>query len=995
MRRLALPLCAVVALAATSAPARPQSPPRKPITQETYDLWRSIQGSTISPNGNWAAYTVTPVVGDGDVVLRATTGSSEFRFPRGWTGRPVMSVTQDSGFSAPPAQFSADSKVLAFLAYAPKADFDKARREKKKPADQPKASLVLVTTASGKAETIARVKSFRLARESGRWIAWLLEAPDTSGKAGAGKDSATAKPAMLPPAVAGAAAPGPSAAATDSAKAGAKEKKKDTGTTLVLRDLSSGAETRIDDVLAYAFDDSAKWLAYTVSSKTKTRDGAYARSLTGTIAGAEVALATGNGNYKALTLDRAGTQIAFVSDRDEYAKPQSRYTLYYAALGASPAAQAIAAPGAFGDSLNVSDKGRVAFVRDGSALVFGVAPVMPDTIPADSLADKAVYDLWNYKDSRLQPQQKLELARDRDRSFTAVWTVKQKTAVVLGNDSLRDVSVSDNGRVALAGNELPYAIQAMWGEGGADAILLDAATGKRTLVAQKLEFDAALSPAAKYMVYFDKGHWSSYAIASGKTTDLTSALKSVHFEQENWDIPSNPAPWGVAAWTTDDRSVLLYSRYDVWEVDPTGVRPARVITDSVGVRGHIQLRYVRLDPDERALDPNATILLSAFDDNSKAAGFYRDQLGVTRAPERIVMADFRFGNPTKARRADRFLVTRQTFRDFPNLWTGPRLDSLVMISDANPQQGDYRWATAELVHWRSTDGEELQGILYKPDDFDPSKKYPLIAYFYEQLSDNLHQYSAPTGRNVINPVVYASHGYLVFFPDIYYFKGYPGPSALKSIVPGIQSLIDRGFVDAKAIGTAGQSWGGYQTAYMITQTNLFAAAFAGAPVANMTSAYGGIRWGSGLARAFQYEHSQSRIGGSIWEYPIRFIENSPLFFVDRIQTPVLIMSNDADDAVPWYQGIEFFVALRRFGKEAYLVSYNGDVHNPRKRANQKDVDLKMQQFFDHHLRGAPAPDWMTKGIPAIAKGRDQMQKGVATGSQTPSSVPSSGTPKQP
>jgi dipeptidyl aminopeptidase/acylaminoacyl peptidase len=291
----------------------------------------------------------------------------------------------------------------------------------------------------------------------------------------------------------------------------------------------------------------------------------------------------------------------------------------------------------------------------------------------------------------------------------------------------------------------------------------------------------------------------------------------------------------------------------------------------------------------------------------------------------------------------------------------------------------------ELVNWISSDGVPLKGLLYKPEDFDPKKKYPMIAYFYEQLSDGLHNYVAPSGRNVINPTHYASNGYLIFEPDIHYETGYPGPSALKSIVPGVEMLLARGFVDPKGLGLQGQSWGGYQTAFLITQTHMFSAAMAGAPVANMTSAYGGIRWGSGLARAFQYEKTQSRIGGSLWQYPMRFIENSPLFSADRITTPLLMMANDADDAVPWYQGIEMFVALRRLNKEVYLLDYNNDVHNPTKRANQKDVALRMQQFFDHHLRGYPAPEWMIRGIPYRLKGRDQLapppvQAGATVGS---------------
>jgi dipeptidyl aminopeptidase/acylaminoacyl peptidase len=397
-----------------------------------------------------------------------------------------------------------------------------------------------------------------------------------------------------------------------------------------------------------------------------------------------------------------------------------------------------------------------------------------------------------------------------------------------------------------------------------------------------------------------------------------------------------------------------------------------MVTDSLGRREHLVLRVVDLDRDDRTFDPRMPLLLRAFDDDSKASGFYEDRLGVASAPKRIVMADVAFGMPMKARHGDRYVVTRGTFADFPNLYTGASLASLTRISDANPQQKNFKWGSVELVQWTSADGVPLKGLLYKPADFDPSRKYPMIAYFYEQLSQNLHQYVPPTGRNVINPTHYVSNGYLVFEPDIHYETGYPGPSAMKSIVPGVQALLARGFVDPNGLGIQGQSWGGYQTAYIITQTPLFKAAMAGAPVANMFSAYGGIRWQSGLARSFQYEHTQSRIGGSIWEKPMRYMENSPLFWADRITTPLLMMSNDGDGSVPWYQGIEMFVAMRRLGKEAYLLDYNGDEHNPTKRANQKDVAMRMQQFFDNKLRGMPAPDWMVHGIPYQMKGRDQL-----------------------
>ena len=467
-------------------------------------------------------------------------------------------------------------------------------------------------------------------------------------------------------------------------------------------------------------------------------------------------------------------------------------------------------------------------------------------------------------------------------------------------------------------------------------------------------------------------------MASGRRADLTGALQSVRFDDEQFDSPDEPTPYGLAGWTKDDARVLVHDRYDVWEMDPTGAAPPRNITAGAGRLKGITYRVVNLDPDERAFDANAPLTLRAFDNSTKASGYARARAGTSLSPESLVMGPKNFGALQKARRAEQFLLTQQTYREFPDLWTGSAIASVARISDANPQEREYSRGDVELVTWLNDDGIPLQGMLFKPDGFDPAKKYPLIAYYYERLSDGLHNYVAPSGRNTINPMVYTALGYLVFFPDIVYTNGFPGPSAAKAILPGVQSLIARGFVDPKRLGIAGQSWGGYQSAYLLTVTNMFAAAVPNATVVNMTSAYGGVRWGPGILRQFQYEHTQSRIGGSLWEFPERYIENSPLFKLDRVTTPVLFMANDADDAVPWYQGIEFYSAMRRLRKEAYFVVYNGDVHNPTKRANQKDIDKKMQEFFGNKLLGRPAPEWMVRGIPYLEKGRDQVKMAPAS-----------------
>jgi dipeptidyl aminopeptidase/acylaminoacyl peptidase len=319
-----------------------------------------------------------------------------------------------------------------------------------------------------------------------------------------------------------------------------------------------------------------------------------------------------------------------------------------------------------------------------------------------------------------------------------------------------------------------------------------------------------------------------------------------------------------------------------------------------------------------------------------------------------------------------YLLTEQTFNEFPDLQvSGPNFTDLKKVSDANPQKSKLSWGSSELIRFKNTDGVPLSGILFKPENFDAKKKYPMMVYIYERLSEGVNRFVNPGPGTSINIAYYVSNGYLVLEPDIVYTIGYPGQSALKCVLPAIQAVVDQGFVDEKAIGIQGHSWGGYQIAYMVTQTNRFRAAAPGALVANMTSAYSGIRWGTGLPRQFQYEHTQSRIGGNLWEYPMRFIQNSAVFQADRVQTPILMLHNDADDAVPWYQGIEFYLALRRLGKEVYMWCYNGEPHGIRKRINQKDYTVRLQQFFDHYLKGAPMPEWMEKGIPYIDREKEK------------------------
>lgn len=355
----------------------------------------------------------------------------------------------------------------------------------------------------------------------------------------------------------------------------------------------------------------------------------------------------------------------------------------------------------------------------------------------------------------------------------------------------------------------------------------------------------------------------------------------------------------------------------------------------------------------------------------------------TNTLSQIQFDTYNFERPIKAKNAEKYVFTRENFNEFPNLLYSNDLKTFKTISNANPQQKNYNWGSIELVEWTSLDGQKLQGLLAKPDNFDPKKQYPMIVNFYERSSEGLYNHRAPfPNRSQINYTFYTSRGYIVFNPDIPYRIGYPGESAFNAVVSGATSLIDRGFIDRKRVALQGHSWGGYQIAYIITRTDMFRCVESGAPVVNMISAYGGVRWESGLSRAFQYERSQSRIGGPIWEYPLRYLENSPIFTIDKVNTPVLILSNDKDGAVPWYQGIEFFTAMRRLNKPAWLLNYNDEPHWPLKPQNRKDFQKRMQQFFDYYLKDAPMPKWMQRGVPAMEKGILQgfelMNEGVSS-----------------
>ena len=925
LTRLATLIIAGIFLLHTAAA---QNPARKALDHSDYDLWKAIEKPQISNDGRWVIYELNPGEGDGQLLIHDGTTGKDRRFER-----------------AGSASISADNRFAVFKITPHRDTVLAQRRRKVKKDDLPKDTLGILELATGNLTKVADVQSFQLPAKWGGWLAYHKE-PGTT--------------------------PTDTTAATNGENKSKKAKKesRDNGSTLVIRNLSTAQETLVAFAKSYAHArEGAKFVVLSTGNDADFQPGVYVFDAN---KGALQPVWQQKGDYKNLTFDKAGTQLAFVADHDTTKVRLRPFALYHwrdgqaeATLVADDSADFLPA------NWRISENGNLRFSEDAAALYFGIAPepVLPDT----SLLEEEIVkvEVWAYNDPVLHTMQNVRLEREKRRSYDCILHTNTGKIVQLATPTIPDIQWGNEGKapVVMGYTQEPYGVESTWEWWSKrDVYLVDKETGNAKIVQQGLDANVQFSPGGKYLYWysFSDTAWFTHDIERGATKRLTDNNR-VTFYNELDDHPDDPPAYGIAGWLKDDAAILIYDRYDLWRFDPNGAAAPVLLTN--GRKAQRRFRYIRTDDEQRFIEPGTKLLLSVFEEPTKKAGYAWLDLSNNNLTQ-VQLEDYNFSNrPFKAKNAEKWVFTRENFQVFPDLLYGNDLKTGKKISDANPQQRNYSWGTAELVEWASLDGIPLQGILYKPENFDPKKQYPMMVYFYERMSDGLHRYHTPApGRSSINFSFYASRGYLVFIPDIPYRIGYPGESCYNAVIPGVTALINKGFVDKARIGVQGHSWGGYQIAYLLTRTNIFKCAESGAPVVNMFSAYGGIRWGSGLSRSAQYERTQSRIGGSPWQYPLRYIENSPLFAADKIQTPVLILHNDKDDAVPWYQGIEFYVAMRRLSNPAWLLNYNGEPHGITKKQNRKDFQLRMQQFFDHYLMDAPMPQWMSRGVPAIEKG---------------------------
>ena len=807
--------------------------------------------------------------------------------------------------------FSASSGYLVVTQTPGKSTVDSLKILKTKEDKMPMNTLVIYSVA-GKKETIDSLKTFKLADEAD-WIAYQRGRKDS---------------------------------------------------TLYVRSLDGSKTFQFPTVTDFQFAKKSGMLYYTSAAEGEA--GIFTLNPE---KGSPALIKEGKGVFKQTTFDEKGERLAFLycADKDSSYKALSLWLSEHNAP-----AKEIATRGnkAFPAEWVINENGMLQFSKSASRLFFGTSPEPRQKDTTQLAENRPNVQVWSWDEPVQYTVQNYNKEKDLKKSYQAVYNLGNGSIFQLANEELPNIQLGNEGDAALAllSTSRPYSLSSMWeARTRSDYYTVSLDNGERKQIAKADYGRFRLSPQGKYAYWYGETDscWYTIALAEGKLYRLTTPESFPAWDEEN-DVPDYPYAHGAAGWTANDQSLLIFDRYDIWKFDPTAATSPINLTVN-GRKEKLSYRLEQLDKEARFIDLGKPQLLKGFNETTKGYGFYNARLSAPAAPKTLLAGNYMLRSINKAKNTDDVIYTMETFQQYPDIhYSTLAFKKSVQLTHGDKQQEGFIWGTAELVSWISLDGRPLEGVIYKPANFDPNKKYPMMVNFYERNSETLYNYRMPEPhRSTIDYHLYNSNEYIIFNPDIRYVDGYPGESCYNCLMPGITMMIAKGYIDEKGIGAQGHSWGGYQVAYLATRTNLFSAIESGAPVVNMFSAYGGIRWGSGMARSFQYEHTQSRLGATPWSSPLRYLENSPLFTMDKVQTPILIMHNDADGHVPWYQGIEYFVAMKRLGKPCWLLNYTGEPHWPMHMANRIDFQRRMFQFFNHYLKNQKMPKWMSEGVPAV------------------------------
>lgn len=935
---------------------------KKPLDHSVYDAWQSVRFLQMSNDGKFVSYMICPQEGDSLTVIKKSDGSILAEVDRGYAGK-----------------FSYDSKFFVCRIKPFYAEIRKAKIDKKKPDDMPKDSLAIVNLLTAAIEKIADIKNFSIPDEGIARIAYLTEIKEKKqDKKSTAIDSAITitqirkKIDSLNNLLQTAKNKGLSTLPLPKKDSLATKEDTAKNNELVFKNLVSNSLKKYNNAGNYAFSKQGNYAAVFFKKEKDTLPSGSIAIIDFKNNKIDTVL-KGLNDVKSITFDDKETQLAFIAEKDSSKKAlQKFYNLYYYHLGEDSAYIIVArnTPG-MKKNWQVSANNDLTFSKNGKIIFLETQYILPLKDTSKPEFERVKIDIWNYKDPTLQTMQLSSLDNDLKRDYVAVWNTENKTFYQLADSVYSAVRKTDegNGKYIYLISTNKYLSDAQWsGTVLKDVFVFDTEKATRKLIKEAFDGNIYESYTGKYALFYDneKRAYSIYNAQKNILIDIKSFPYPV-YDEDN-DMPQNPDNYGIADWTKNDRYVIINDRYDLWKVDPETGNISLLFPS--GRNEKITSKYVKTDREEKYIDLSKPLYIQQFNEITKQNRYTEVTLLNKISVKPLTYFDnYKNSNLAKAKNANAFLYTKESYKESPNVYL-LKNGKEIKISSINPQQNNYLWGTAELFKWKAYTGKLTEGIVYKPENFDTGKKYPMIIYFYERNNETLYDYIAPAPTpSRLNISFFVSRGYVVFVPDIWYTTGHPGQSAYDYIVSGTRALIHEGFIDSTKIGLQGQSWGGYQTAYLITRTNLYSAAWAGAPVSNMFSAYGGIRWQTGMNRQFQYEKTQSRIGATIWDKPELYKENSPLFFVPEIHTPLVIMHNDNDGAVPWYQGIEMFTAMRRLNKPVWMLNYNDEEHNLMQRPNRKDISVRQQQFFDWLLKGSEPAPWIKEGVPAVMKGR--------------------------
>ena len=947
------------AVKAAAAPAaRPTTP--QPLSLSDLLTWKSIRSPQFSNDGKWFAYVLAPNEGDADVVLRASApGAKEMKFPVG----EAPAFGGFGGFGGPsplaPVSLSGNGKWAAFVVYPKSADAKRARRTRATLNN----SLSVVELATGTKRDFDRVRAYRFAGDKSDWIAIHHAAPSAAPATGPG---------------------------TAAAPAGG-------GTVLELVNLAGGMPVTIAGVSEFAFDESGRWLAYTLDARDLIGNSLQLRDVT---SGITRTLDADKASYRRLAWVDSGDALAVLrSKADSAANDTTVSVLGFKGLAsATPTSFEVNGKSVGVDGgLVVSGDRAPSWGETQSVLYFGLREPRPPR-PRDSAGgftppgpggvapgagntgqvaaapqtdeDTPSLILWHWKDPRLQAQQQVQEAQDKSFSYVAAYVVAANKVVRLADAKVRTVQLSNRDRWAVGTDVSPYERQAsVDGKAFRDVYAMDITTGARKTMATKLRGaggfggSVTFSPDGERAVYYDDGEYKLYEFAAGTTRTLSTGANATFWDDEDDHNTIKPQAAPPLGWSKDGSAVLVRDNWDVWKLPLKGA-PANLTGNGRSDRIRYQAR-VGAPFRERGIDLAKPLLLETYGERTKKEGLSRVDAvkgGATVVSWEDDKVDYR-----KARDADAWFFTRQTNVRFPDFYAADAgLANERRLTDANPQQTNVLWSSgSRLVTYVCDHGDTLQGALFLPANYEAGKKYPTLTYIYEKLSQGLNVYPQPNATRYSNPAVYTSRGYAFFQPDITYKIDDPGRSAVACVVPAVKAAIATGIVDPARVGLQGHSWGGYQTAFITTQTDIFKTAIAGAPLTDMVSMFSSVYWNSGSANQPIFISSQGRFSDSYARNPDPYIRNSPNRYAQNLKMPFMILHNDRDGAVDFNQGITYYNTLRELGKDVVLLEYVGENHGLSRAANQKDYAVRMQEWFDTFLRDKPAPDWLKDGVPRL------------------------------